>query len=223
VTALRTAALLGAHLRGPRSRLRLDASTVDLLLVAGRLTSFASTTRCPHVFYDDEELARSSQIGVAVHAAIGALAAVTRCPTTTQLQAAANRALGDFAPIEARAHKQNVASLAGSYFWHLLPPAEFVFAGSELDLGVGRVDLLWRDSDDRLLVDEIKTGSPRELSLARTTAQVTRYLDCATQLWPDQCIGVRLLCLADPRRSVLVRPDGSRAPLPRTAYVTTKD
>ena len=175
------------------------------------------------MFYDDEELARSSQIGVAVHAAIGTLAAVTRCPTTSQLQVAANRALGDFAPIEARAHKQNVASLAGSYFWHLLPPAEFVFAGTELDLGAGRVDLLWRDSDDRLLIDEIKAGSPRELSLPRTTAQVTRYLDCATRLWPDQCIGVRLLCLADPHRSVLVRPDGDRAPLPATTYVTTKD
>ena len=175
------------------------------------------------MFYDDEELARSSQIGVAVHAAIGALAAVTRCPTTAQLQAAANRALGDFAPIEAHAHKQNVAALAGSYFWHLLPPAQFVFAGTELDLGAGRVDLLWRDSDDRLLIDEIKAGSPRELSLARTTAQVGRYLDCATRLWPDQCLGVRLLCLVDPHRSVLVRPDGSRAPLPRTTDVTTKD
>jgi hypothetical protein len=175
------------------------------------------------MFYDDEELARSSQIGVAVHAAIGTLAAVTRCPTTSQLQVAANRALGDFAPIEARAHKQNVASLAGSYFWHLLPPAEFVFAGAELDLGAGRVDLLWRDSDDGLLIDEIKAGSPRELSLPRTTAQVTRYLDCATRLWPDQCIGVRLLCLADPHRSVLVRPDGSRAPLHATARLTTKD
>jgi hypothetical protein len=213
--------MLGARLRV--ARLRPEMVTSPLLLLAGRLTTPAGTARCPRMFYDDEELARSSQIGVAVHAAIGSLAAVTRCPTTTQLQAAANRALGDFAPIEARAHKQNVASLVGSYFWHLLPPAEFLFAGTELDLGAGRVDLLWRDSDDRLLIDEIKAGSPRELSLARTTAQVTRYLDCATRLWPDQCIGVRLLSLADPHRSVLVRPNGSQAPLPRTAYVTTKD
>ena len=174
------------------------------------------------MFYDDEELARSSQVGVAVHATIGALAAVSRTPTTEQLQAAADRALGAFGPIEARAHKQNVAALSGCYFWHLLPPATWIFAGTELDVGVGRVDLVWRDSGDRVLIDEIKTGSPRELGLARTAAQVRRYLDCATQLWPDRFIGVRLLSLADPHRSVLVRPDGSRVPLHRSPYLSTK-
>lgn len=174
------------------------------------------------MFHDDEELARSSQVGVAVHAAIGALAAHTRSPTVAELQRAAHRALGSFAPIEARAHKQNVASLAGSYYWHLLPPATWLFAGSELDVGAGRVDLLWRDDADRLLIDEIKAGSPRELGLARTRAQTGRYLDCATQLWPDQFIGIRLLSLADPHRSVLVRPDGNRVPLHETHYINRK-
>jgi hypothetical protein len=188
----------------------------------GRLTSGATTEPSPRMFHDDEELARSSQIGVAVHATIGSLAAHTRSPTVAELQKAADRALGSFAPIEARAHKQNVASLAGSYYWHLLPPATWLFAGTELDVGAGRVDLLWRDSDDRLLIDEIKAGSARELGLARTAAQITRYLDCATQRWPDQFIGIRLLSLADPHRSVLVRPDRSRTPLHQTDYLHRK-
>ncbi|MGK5111671.1 PD-(D/E)XK nuclease family protein [Geodermatophilus sp. CPCC 205506] len=174
------------------------------------------------MFHDDEELARSGQVGVLVHATIGTLAARTRCPSPTDLRAAADRALGAFAPIEARAHRQNVAALSGSYFWHLLPPATWIFAGTELDVGVGRVDLVWRDSGDRVLIDEIKTGSPRELGLARTTAQVRRYLDCATQLWPDRFIGIRLLSLTEPHRSVLVRPDGSRVPLHRSPYLTAK-
>ncbi len=174
------------------------------------------------MFHDDEELARSSQVGVAVHATIGTLAATTRTPTTEQLQAAANRALGAFAPIEVRAHKQNTAALSGCYFWHLLPPDTFAFAGAELDLGAGRVDLVWRDGDDRLLVDEIKAGSARELGLARTATQIARYLDCATRLWADQFLGIRLLCLADPHRSVLVRPDGTRTPLSQSDYVTRR-
>ena len=194
------------------------------LASSGRpLTSAVGAEPSPRMFHDDEELARSNQIGVAVHATIGSLAAHTRSPTVGELQKAADRALGAFAPIEARAHKQNVASLSGGYFWHLLPPARWLFAGTELDIGAGRVDLFWRDSADRLLIDEIKAGSARELGLTRTAAQITRYLDCAAQRWPDQFIGIRLLSLADPHRSVLVRPDGSRTPLHRTDYLQRKN
>ncbi|MBN1093443.1 hypothetical protein JKP75_13245 [Blastococcus sp. TML/M2B] len=190
--------------------------------IAGRLTTAAGTERCPHMFYDDEELARSSQVGVLVHATIGTLAARTRTPTAAELRIAADRAMHMFAPIEARAHRQNIASLTGSYFWHLLPPPGWLFAGTELDVGVGRIDLLWRDRDDRVLIDEIKAGSPRGISLARTSAQVTRYGDCATRLWPDQFIGIRLLSLTEPHRSVFVRSDGGRMPLFHTDVVTRR-
>ena len=134
------------------------------------------------MFHDDEELARSSQIGVAVHATIGALAAAHPLPHHRR---AADR--GQPGPGRLRAHRGPCAQaerrVAGRQL--LLAPAAArpspgCSPAPSSTSARGRVDLLWRDCDDRLLIDEIKTGSPRELRLARTTAQVTRYLDCAT-------------------------------------------
>jgi hypothetical protein len=171
------------------------------------------TELCLVVFIDDEERARPASTGTATHTAIAALAAVTRTPTGPEVTAAINAALPMYSPIEARAHKQKVAGLVAVYFWHLLPPPTWLFAGSEVELGDGRVDLLWRDSADRLLLDEIKTGAPRTLALSTTEQQVQRYLATARDIWGERFLGVRLLSLADWRRSVLVTPDGTRQPL----------
>jgi hypothetical protein len=170
------------------------------------------------MFIDDEELARPASTGTATHASIAALAARTRTPTGPEVMAAVNAALPMFSPIEARAHRQNVTGLVAGYFWNLLPPATWLFAGSEVQLGEGRVDLLWRDSGDRLLLDEIKTGAPRSLSLSSTQQQVSRYLTAAHEIWGERFVGVRLLSLRDWRRSLFVSLDGSQRPLRSSPY-----
>jgi hypothetical protein len=172
------------------------------------------------VFTDpDEELARSRTIGVLAHQAIAQVAAVTLAPTARVLQEAADAALRGFRPIEARAHRQNIAAICGSYFWHLAPPRGWAFAGTELHVGVGRVDLVWRDPLDSLLVDELKTGSPRQLGLPDVRLQADRYRQQARRLWPTRFVGLRLLSTSEPRRSLFIQPAGGVSPLHTTPYV----
>lgn len=166
----------------------------------------------------DEELARSSAVGALTHAVIATLADRDTCPSPTDIMSAVSAALGGFAPIEARAHRQTIVAGAFAYFRFLLPPAGWRFAGSEVALGSGRVDLLWRDAAGRVLIDEIKTGSPRALELTRTRRQVSEYLDCAKHRWPDRLSGLRLLSTGDPARSLFIHPDGRQQPLSATEY-----
>jgi hypothetical protein len=166
----------------------------------------------------DEELARSREIGTLTHQVIASLLPVTSSPTPEQITAAVNAALPGYAPIEARAHRQNIAGAVGSYFWRLLPPPQWLFHGAEVHLGLGRVDLLWVDFDERILLDEIKTGHPRDLQLSSTREQITSYGDCARLRWADRYVGIRVLSTRDPRKSQLVTPNGHWKPLFTTNY-----
>lgn len=158
----------------------------------------------------EEEMARSTEVGVLVHRVIGDLAACTRYPSPDVIMAAADRCLSHFRPIEVRAHRQTIAGAVGSYFWHLLPPARFQFLGAELHLGTGRTDLLWGDQSGAVVVDELKTGHVRALSSAATAQQVHKYLAGGSALWGAAFLGVRLLSTASPRQSLMVHPDGHR-------------
>jgi hypothetical protein len=52
-----------------------------------------------------------------------------------------------------------------------IPPPSYTFCAAEFDLGVGRVDLVWFDKADNVVVDEIKTGNSRSLRVKRTLEQ----------------------------------------------------
>jgi hypothetical protein len=175
------------------------------------------------MFTTDEELARSNDVGRLIHQAIAELATETSYdgfgPAT--FTAAASRQLGGFRPIEARAHRQNVAAGIAVYFGWLRLPSPWAFVGAELQLGGGRTDLLWRHDDGRLLVDEIKTGNPRRLLLRATREQVERYLALGRQQWGPRFVGVRLLSTADPVTSLFVDADGATSPLHVSEYVAT--
>lgn len=168
---------------------------------------------------DDEELARARDVGQLIHAAIGDLAVRCLQPTLPEIDRATNSGLSRFAPIEARAHRQNVKAGIHVYFRRLLPPTDWSFHGAELRLGSGRADLVWTNPDGLLLLDEIKTGSPRQLLLPNTRRQIDRYRDCAQLAWPGQFVGVRLLSLIDPSRSLFIASDGSTHPLDTTDYL----
>ncbi len=183
------------------------------LMPGWRLPLEGNPTPVPGMFDIDEELARSSSEGSIAHAVIATLAGSTRTPTLAEISGQVNKALGRFAAIEGRAHRQNIVGIVHRYFSQCLPPVRFFFGGAEFDLGVGRADLIWFDIDGAVLADEIKTGSPRNLSLTSTTDQIERYRRACVATWADRFVGMRLLCAAEPSASVLVLPDGSRKPL----------
>jgi len=168
------------------------------------------------VFDIDEELACPTDEGSIAHAVIATLAASGRNPTLTQISGQVNKAMRRFAPIEGRAHRQNILGIVHRYFSQCLPPARFFFGGAEFDLGVGRADLIWFDIDGSVLADEVKTGSPRNLRLTTTTDQVERYRVACVATWGVRFVGLRLLCASEPSASVFVLPDGSSVPLSST-------
>lgn len=162
---------------------------------------------------DDPTLARSASIGTLTHCGIGRLAPVTRVPSSAEIRATARDLTKGLPRIEARAHTQKVIAGVSSYFWHLLPDPTWMFYGSEVHLGTGRVDLLWRDFVGRVLIDEVKTGHPRTLLALDTHRQVENYRRLGLTLWGPVFAGIRLLSTSVPSRSVFIAPDGLRIPL----------
>jgi hypothetical protein len=161
----------------------------------------------------DEEMSRAPQIGALIHTAIGLIAAETLRPTAEQMHMVANSMLDEFPKIEGRAHRQNIVAGIAAYFRCLLPPPEWAFHGPEVHLGEGRVDLLWSNFNDEILIDEVKTGNIRTLDRFITKDQLERYLQCANTVWGDSFVGIRLLSTSDPNASVFVSPAGVRCSL----------
>jgi hypothetical protein len=170
---------------------------------------------------DDEELQRAGLVGVLAHQCIAELAGTADRPTPRAITAVVDRSLSVFRPIEARAHRQNLAGAIGAYFWHLMLPTSWSFLGSEVHVGGGRVDLLWRHGSS-VLVDEVKTGSARQMRLARTSTQIDQYLSTGSEVWGEQFLGVRLLCLSDPGQSLFIHPNAANQPLHTTLYVSAR-
>jgi hypothetical protein len=172
--------------------------------------------------FDDEELARTDAVGRAIHETVARLAVHTLAPTTSDILDAVAMVLHAYRPIEARAHRQKVAAHVHTYFRRLLPPAQWRFVGAEMQLGPGRVDLLWQDHGGALLIDELKTGNARQLQTRRTREQVVAYLDCAHSIWPDLLTGLRLLSTSEPARSLFISPDGGATQISTTPHVRSK-
>lgn len=167
----------------------------------------------------DETMARAPQVGALIHEAIGLLAAESMNPSPARILRVADACVDRFPQIEGRAHRQNIAAGAAAYFAHLLPPASWLFHGTELHLGHGRLDLVWTNARDEILIDEAKTGHSRTLHLQRTRDQVETYRACAVDTWGSAFLGVRLLSTSDPYASVFIAADGSELPLFATSFV----
>jgi hypothetical protein len=184
----------------------------------GRLPPTDGPEQILGMFDIDEELARPTDEGSIAHAVIATLAGNGRNPTFAEISGQVNKALGRFAAIEGRAHRQNILGIVHRYFSQCLPPARFLFGGAEFDLGVGRADIIWFDVDDSVLADEVKTGSPRNLRLTSTAEQVERYRVACVAAWAERFVGLRLICASEPSASVFILPDGGSMPLSSTLF-----
>lgn len=162
----------------------------------------------------DETLARHLDMGAATHRVIASLAVAATAPNYAQIKDAVSRALPHLSENEARAHRQNLIGQAVTYFQRLIPGTGWSFHGSEVHLGVGRVDLLWRANTGHLLVDELKTGHRAFFGTATHMSQGRHYLRECRRLHGPSVTGLRLLCISSPRHSLyLADPTGDYVPL----------
>lgn len=185
-----------------------------------RLRGSLGAGRCLHMnLAHDETFARAPQVGTLIHETIGLIATETLTPTPSRIMALADACVDQFPRIEGRAHRQNIAAGASAYFSHLLPPALWMFHGTEIHLGHGRLDLVWSNFRDEILIDEAKTGHSRSLRLQSTREQVEAYRACAVGTWGPAFVGVRLLSTSDPYASLFIAANGTEVPLFATSFV----
>lgn len=172
-----------------------------------------------------------AEVGVKVHHLIGQFAQQSSRPDAEEVFAAAGALVREHPFSETyRAGPQRVTCLTiiGLAF---APPLEWTFLGSELPAGDGKLDLAWSaparpngPEAGSVLIDEVKVaGYAGQLEDNRTLDQVRRYLDFGVETYGPLFVGVRLLALSAPRRSVLWRPGppgaaGSRQLLETTPF-----
>ncbi len=158
-------------------------------------------------------------VGVIVHRTIGDLLRRTRSPSAYQVKATVKlrtKDVGDRS--HERAVRQRVFGLVNLYFWHLALDPSWAFVGAELDLGTGQIDLAF-EQGGCILVDEVKSGIDSRIALGRTTHQQTdRYVRDAQELHGERFVGVRVLALSDPGRSLLKTGPGVSQLLLETPY-----
>lgn len=167
---------------------------------------------------DDPTKARSTGVGVMAHQGIAMLLARGTLPSADDVSEVARNLAAPFPRVEGRAHRQRLVGAISSYFWHLLPPDEFLFHGSEIDLGTGRPDLLWVNFSGQVLLDEVKTGNAQALHVSRTESQIDSYLETGRNTWGTRFLGVRLLSTNAPRKSLFVHADGQSQSLNSTKF-----
>jgi hypothetical protein len=158
-------------------------------------------------------------VGAIVHLTIADLLRRTRTPSLHEVKGAVEvrtQGIGDRSHV--RAVRQRVLGLTSLYFWHLALDETWKFIGSELDLGVGHIDLAF-EQRSRILIDEVKSGLDARLALGTATHQQTdRYVADGRELHGRGFLGVRVLSLTDPDRSLLKSDVGVSQLLTETPY-----
>lgn len=168
--------------------------------------------------YRDETRARSMTVGHIIHAIVAEMLRHGRGLDKELLAECVREATSQFAPIERRAHKMRIAGCVFGYFRRLLPPEQWLFIGAEINLGNGRIDLLWTNSSDQIMIDELKTGHSPFLGAGRAEDQISRYVADGVSQWGKKFIGVRVLVPLNPQSSIFAFPDATVARLSDTPH-----
>lgn len=156
---------------------------------------------------------RDRVIGQRVHALIGGYLRAGLVPAPRQIWVAAAKVFAAAPLPQNHAARQRAACATAAYF-SIFRPAGWTFLGSEVDLGTGRVDLVWETPEGRVIIDEVKmAGSGDQVDDPATVAQVRRYCTAAAESFGERFAGVRLLPLAAPGRALWCTPDGGRVRL----------
>ena len=154
---------------------------------------------------------RDRLIGQRVHALIAAHLRSGVVPTPREVWVSASKVFAA-KPLPQNAACRQRAACATSAYFSIFHQPEWHFLGAEVDLGTGRVDLLWEVSPGgSVVIDEIKmAGFADHVDDPATVAQVRRYCEAGVTVFGERFLGVRLLPLAAPGRALWCPLDGSR-------------
>jgi hypothetical protein len=156
---------------------------------------------------------RDMRIGQRVHAIAAAFLRAGEVPEPRAVWVATGRIFAASPLPQNHAARQRAACATGAYFSIFHRPA-WKFVGAEVDLGTGRVDLVWRTGSGLVVIDEVKmAGHADMVDDPATIAQVDRYLDAGRRQFGGSFAGVRLLPLAAPGRALWCSPSGQRSAL----------
>jgi hypothetical protein len=170
-----------------------------------------------------------SDVGVLAHALIAAHAHLAHRVNpqllATTLAEAARPAVTTRNANERAVTVAVAVGYARRYLQSLAPAGSWVLLGTEFPLGQGnhRADVVWRHAQyGWILVDEVKTTQLVRRRVGQPWLdQVNLYAQFAADLWGALTVGVRLLPIATPNLSLIVRP-GCRplgiSPTPESPY-----
>jgi len=152
------------------------------------------------------------ELGTVAHVAIGELlAAGVHRPTAEEIMKLVGRhRLLQTVTMYRQAAKQKLVGAVAVYFRFFALDEEWRFVGAEVPVRGSRFDLVFEGTDDRVLVDELKTGriqTVEERSAAEE--QLRRHVAAGAAEYCRCFAGVRQLWLGAPTRSVWAKPDGS--------------
>jgi hypothetical protein len=109
-----------------------------------------------------------------------------------------------------QAAKQKLVGAVAVYFRLFALDEEWHFVGAEVPVRGSRVDLVFEGKDDRVLVDELKTGRIQTVEEKRAAEeQLRRHVAAGAAEYGARFAGVRQLWLGAPARSMWAKPDGS--------------
>jgi hypothetical protein len=152
-------------------------------------------------------------MGRHVHRLIaGLVSAGVRQPSPRQLRAhvAGHPLLSDTRIIYRQAAKQRLLVATALYFRFFALPTTWSLLGTEVTVGNSRLDLVWRNGEE-LIADEIKSGRIVDrFERDRLELQIERALANANEHYGHAFSGLRVLILAAPTKSFLLRSDGTR-------------
>jgi hypothetical protein len=152
------------------------------------------------------------ELGTVAHVAIGELlAAGVRRPTADEIMKLVGRhRLLRTVTQYRQAAKQKLVGAVAVYFRLFALAEEWRFVGAELPVRGSRFDLVFEGTDDRVLVDELKTGRIQTVEERRAAEeQLRRHIGAGVEEYGGRFAGVRQLWLGAPARSVWAKPDGS--------------
>ena len=153
-------------------------------------------------------------IGLAIHQFVALLLNLTGKLTPARVLAlAAEHDAVQGATAYRQAAIQRLATAACVYVRLFHPGPQWTLVGAEQPAGRVRFDLLWRRGDE-LFADELKTGPSAalidELAIRK---QAAKQLAAGRRHYGNGFVGVRVLLLAEPKRSYWLRPSGHDEPV----------
>jgi hypothetical protein len=148
------------------------------------------------------------EAGKRVHALI---AAAVADPGPTDIEALSRR-MWRIDPVGGSIRAQvrmACSSKASLYMRRLCPPEGWELLGSEVPVGAGVADLVWRHAGGDVFIDEIKSGSPG-IDSPKVRNQVLRLAEGGRVEWADRFLGVRLVQLRAPGLTAIWRAESGR-------------